>query len=74
MTIDVHCDNRNKKCPDASYKIRRPDIPAPPPAWLKFLPNGQPYPNLVVEVDVNNESPTSLLEDMQRYFRRETSC
>jgi hypothetical protein len=73
MTIDVHCDNRNKKRPDASYKIRRPDIPAPPPAWLKFLPNGQPYPNLVVEVAVNNESPTRLLGDMQRYFRRETS-
>ena len=71
--VDVPCDNRTLKRPDASFKIRRANVPTPPPAWLKFQGNGQPYPNLVVEVPVNNESPTRLLDDMQRYFRRGTS-
>jgi hypothetical protein len=73
VAIDVPCDNRNKKRPDASFKIRLPNIPNPRPLWLKLLPNGQPYPNLVIEVAVNNESPNDLLADMQRYFRRQTS-
>jgi hypothetical protein len=30
--------------------------------------NGAPYPNIVVEVEVNNESPTKLMNDCQRYF------
>lgn len=72
ITTDVRVSNRSVKRPDASFKVRRPLIPAPPPNWLKMQPNGHPYPNLVIEVAVNNEGP-QLLDDMQRYFSRRTS-
>ena len=35
--------------------------------------NGAPYPNIVVEVAVNHESPTKLMNDCQRYFIATTS-
>ena len=73
MAADVRLNNRSIKRPDASFKIRRSQIPVPPPVWLKWQPNGHPYPNLVVEVAVNNEGPQKLLSDMQRYFTRHTS-
>lgn len=73
INIDVRVNNRSVKRPDASFKIRRTQIPAPPPNWLKTQPNGHPYPNVVVEVTVNNEGPQNLLADMQRYFFRRTS-
>ena len=60
--------NRCKKRPDYSYQIRKPRIPNPPPAWMKFLPDGLPYPNIVVEVAVNNESPEKFMLYADRYF------
>jgi len=59
--------------PDASFGLRPGAIPTPPPARLKFLPNGDPYPNIVVEVVVNNERPNTLKEDCHRYFGNMTS-
>jgi hypothetical protein len=73
MSIDVRLTNHSIKRPDLSFKITRPSIPNPSPPWLKFQLNGHPYPNLVVEVAVNNESPQKLLGDCQRYFSRRTS-
>ncbi len=49
--------NLSIKRPDSSYPLLADKIPLPPPNWLRFLPNGMPYPNVVVEVAVNNESP-----------------
>jgi hypothetical protein len=66
-------NNRSVKRPDGSYKFRRRFLPNPPPAWLKFLPNNQPYPCIVFEVAVNHESPAKLMRDYQRFFTRETS-
>ena len=37
------------------------------------MANGAPYPNIVVEVAVNHESPTKLMNDCQRYFTATTS-
>jgi len=73
MRTDVRLTNRSVKRSDASFKILRRRMPTPPPAWIKFQPNGFPYPNVVVEVAVNNESPQKLLIDCQRYFSRHTS-
>jgi hypothetical protein len=61
------------KRPDASYMLRPRALPIPPPPWVKFLPNGDPYPNVVIEVAVNHESPPKLKEDCHRYFRSTTS-
>jgi hypothetical protein len=30
-----------------------------PPAWLKFMPNRTPYPNIFIEVAVNDQLPKS---------------
>lgn len=35
---------------------------------MKFLPDGLPYPNIVIEVAVNHESPQKLLDYADRYF------
>jgi len=43
-------------------------IPNPPPAWMKFLPDGLPYPNIVVEVAVNHETPDKFMRYANRYF------
>jgi hypothetical protein len=48
-------------------------LPNPPPAWIQYLPNGKPHPNIVVEVAVGNESPQEILDIMQRYFSATTS-
>jgi hypothetical protein len=61
------------KRPDASYGIRPRALPNPPPPWLKYLPNGDPYPNVVLEVAVNHESPQKLKRDCHRYFDNGTS-
>jgi len=61
------------KCSDLSFGIRPTALPNLPPAWLRFLPNGAPYPNVVVEVAVNNEGPTKLQADCHRYFSNSTS-
>ena len=37
------------------------------------MANGAPYPNIVVEVVVNHESPNKLMRDCQRYFSATTS-
>jgi len=40
------------------------DPPAPTSrtsAWMKFQPNGHPYPNVVIHMVVNHESPQELL-------------
>lgn len=59
--IEYKLNNRSIKRPDTSFHLTR--NPTPPPTWLKFLPNGAPYPDIVVEVAVNNESPTKLMND-----------
>src|SRR5436190_4986028 len=48
--------------------MRKPQIPDPPPPWMKFLPNGLLYPNIVVEVVVNNENPDKLKDCADQYF------
>src|SRR5271170_7977490 len=73
MVIDCTLNNRSVKRPDASFHLHRNSIPQPPPDWLKFMRNGAPYPNIVVEVEVNHESPTKLMNDCQRYFTATTS-
>jgi hypothetical protein len=73
MATDVRLSNESIKRPDSSFKIRHTEIPVPHPVWLRLQPNGHPYPNLVVEVAVNNEAPQKLLDDMHRYFTRRTS-
>lgn len=70
---DCKLTNRNYKRPDSSFKLHRDHIPQPPPTWLKFLPNGVPYPNVVLEVAVNHEGPNQLLDDLERYFSAMTS-
>jgi hypothetical protein len=61
------------KRPDASFKIAEDQIPNPAPAWLRFLPDNSPYPNVVVEIAVNNEAPNKLINDAHRYFAANTS-
>jgi len=56
------------KRPDLSYQIRPRALPNTPPAWLRFLANGITYPNVVVEVAVNNEGSRKLRDDCHRYF------
>src|SRR5277367_5606784 len=73
MIIDCIINLCSVKRPDTSFHLCRNSIPQPPPAWLRFMPNGAPYPNIVVEVAVNNESPTKLMRDCQRYFSATTS-
>lgn len=73
MVIDCQLNNRSVKRPDASFRLTQNSIPQPPPAWLKFMQNGVPYPNIVAEVAVDNESPTKLMNDCQRYFTATTS-
>jgi len=53
--IDVYL-NQGVKRPDFSFGIRPTALPNLLPTWLKFLPNGEPYPNVVIEVAVNHES------------------
>ena len=60
--------NHAKKRPDYSWQIRKPRIPNPPPPWMKFLPDGLPYPNIVVEVAVNNERRKELIDYANQYF------
>jgi hypothetical protein len=60
--------NRSKKRPDYSWQIRKPRIPTPPPPWMKFLPDSLPYPNIVVEIAANNESPDKLIGYANKYF------
>ena len=61
------------KHPDASFRIWTRALPNPPFDWIRFLPNGAPYPNVVVEVAVNNEGPAKLKSDCHRYFSNSTS-
>jgi len=63
----------NEKRPDAAFRLRENQIPNPPPPWIRYLANGAPYPNVVVEVAVNNESPQKLMDDADRYFSPITS-
>jgi hypothetical protein len=69
---DIILDNGLKR-PDLSFSIRPSTQPNPSPNWLRFLPNGKPYPNVVVEVAVNHESPNKSKEDCHRYFHNSTS-
>jgi hypothetical protein len=69
---DVRLNNGLKR-PDLSFSIRPRAQPNPAPNWLRFLPNGKPYPNVVVEVAVNHESPSKLRDDCHRYFHDRTS-
>ena len=71
--VDCKLNNRSIKHPGASYTVKPPHIPNPRPGWMKLKPNGIVYPNIVVDVAVNKESPTKLLNDCQRYFSRNTS-
>ena len=73
MIIDCQINNRSVKRPDSSFHLYENSIPQPPPGWLKFMANGAPYPNIVVEVVVNHESPNKLMRDCQRYFSATTS-
>jgi len=56
---DIRLYTDSIKRPDASCGIRPRALPNPPPPWVKFLPNGDAYPNVVLEVAVNNESPVN---------------
>lgn len=73
MVIDCKLNNRSIKRPDTSFHLHQNSIPQPPLGWLKFMSNGALYPNIVVEVAVNHESPTKLMNDCQRYFTATTS-
>jgi Uma2 family endonuclease len=66
--LDIPLTTRSKKRPDYSWQLRKPRIPNPPPAWMKFLPDGLPYPNIVIEVAVNHESLDDLLAYANNYF------
>ena len=73
---DLPLNNRTNKRPDTSFRIRKSQIPNPQPQWLKLLPNnpfGLPFPSIVVEVAVNNVSPTILQDFAQKYFSGQTS-
>ena len=72
-TLDMPLTNRSLKRPDYSWQLRKQKIPTPPPSWMKFLPDGFPYPNIVVEVEVNNESPAQLINYANMYFSADTS-
>jgi hypothetical protein len=65
--------NYGGKRPDLSYRIKESNLPNPIPLWLKLQADGKPYPNIVCEVEVSNESSTTLLNDMNRYFSNMTS-
>lgn len=71
--VDVPLDNISTKRPDASFRLINRLLPNPPPAWMRFLPNGKPHPNIVVEVAVQNESSTEIIDIMERYFSATTS-
>lgn len=71
--VDCKLNKCSVKHPDLSFHLHRNCVPQPPPGWLKFMRNGAPYPNIVVEVAVNHERPTKLMEDCQRYFTATTS-
>jgi hypothetical protein len=73
IAADVPLNAGTIKCPDASFTIRPRAVSHPPPAWLRFLPSGEPYPNLVVQVAVNNEGPNKLKEGCHRHFGNVTS-
>jgi hypothetical protein len=73
IVTDCELNHRSIKRPDASFHLHFNSIPQPPPVWLKFMSNDAPYPNIVVEVAVNHESPTKLINDCQRYFSASTS-
>ena len=73
MVMDCQLNDRSVKRPDASFRLTRNNIPQHRPAWLKFMPNGVPYPNIVAEVAIGDESPTKLMNDCQRYFMVTTS-
>jgi len=66
--LDLPLTIRCKKRPDTSFQIRKTQIPDPHPPWMKFLPDRLPYPNIVIEVAVNNESPAKLMLYAHRYF------
>ena len=66
----------SKKRPDASWRSQKSQIPNPGPSWIKLLPNNPynlPFPSIVVEGAVNNESPAILQAFAQRYFAASTS-
>ena len=71
MVPDVHLYTEAIKCLDTSFSIHHGALPNPPYAWLRFLPNGEPYPNVVLEVAVNHEGPAKLRADC--YFSNTTS-
>lgn len=53
-----------------------PEVAHPRPGWIKLLPNDPynlPFPSIVVEVAVNDESPAMLQAFAQRYFAAITS-
>ena len=58
----------SKKRPDYSWQLRPAQIPIPAPQWIKYLPDGMPCPNIVLEVAVNDESPGELLRYADLYF------
>ena len=73
---DIHLSNRSLKRRDTSFRIRKSEIPNPRPLWLKLLPNDPfelPFPSIVVEIAVNNESPSILQDFAQKYFADTTS-
>jgi hypothetical protein len=70
---DVRLSDGNIKRPDASFGIRPRALPNPPPSWLKFLPDRGPYPNVIVEVEVDSEGLETLQDDCHRYFSNTTS-
>jgi hypothetical protein len=74
LTIpDVRLFDGTIKRPDASFGIRPGALPNPPPSWLKFLPDRGPYPNVIVEVEVDREGLGTLRDDCHRYFSNTTS-
>ena len=70
---DIVLSPTTKKRPDASWRLERHLLPNPPPAWLQLDARGLPTASVVLEVAVDNESPTTLQEDCHAYFGVNTS-
>jgi hypothetical protein len=72
INIDVILFHNSVKRPDSSFALRRNRLPTPIPEWIRFQ-DGCPYPNIVIEVVLDGESKTSLIDKAHRYFSEITS-
>lgn len=73
-TTDAISFSGSIKRPDVSYRIRPRQMPHPVPHWIKLLPSGALFPNVVVEVAVNDEGVANLTQDCHLYFSELSIC